>query len=65
MLPAAAGISYVYCRMYLWYEYERLVGLKNVLSLDAFFEELHNMAPAYYNHFRIWTSFRAAKIQLF
>jgi hypothetical protein len=51
MLPAAAGISYVYCRMYLWYEYERLVGLKNVLSLDAFFEELHNMAPAYYNHF--------------
>jgi len=50
MLPAAADISYVYCRLYLCYEYERLVGLKNVLALDAFFEELHNMAPAY-NHF--------------
>jgi hypothetical protein len=56
MLPAATDISYVYCRLYLWYEYERLVGLKNVLSLDAFFEELHNMAPAY-NHFWIWTSY--------
>jgi hypothetical protein len=27
-----------------------LVDLKNVLSLDAVFEELPNMAPAY-NHF--------------
>jgi len=50
MLPAATNIRYVYCRLYLWYEYERLVALKNVLSLDAFFEELYNIAPAY-NHF--------------
>lgn len=50
MLPAATDISYVHCRLYVWFDYERLVGLKNVLSLDAFFEELHKMAPAY-NHF--------------
>jgi len=50
MLPAATDISYVYCRLYLWYENERLVGLKNVLSLNTFFEELHIMAPAY-DHF--------------
>jgi len=50
VLPAATDISYIYCRLYFWYEYERLVGLKHVLSLDAFFEELNNMAPAC-NHF--------------
>lgn len=60
MLPAATDINYAYCRLYLRYKYEMLVGVKRVLLCDAFIEKLRNIARAC-NHFWIWTSFRVTQ----